>query len=406
MATVAVVEQPPGDLVLKVNDRFNMGSTATAFAEKRQGHLPLLLHPHPQRALFLGLGTGITFAAAADYAGLTAEGVELVPEVIEMMPHFANDNVGLPDGPAGLTVITGDARRYVRASHQQYDVIVADLFHPGRDGAGWLYTVEHFQAIRDRLAPGGLFCQWLPLYQLDERVLRLIVRTFLAVFPNARAYYSHFDPHQPALALVATLEPTTYPPDWYDQRVVDPALGGALERLGLRNGVQLFGSYVCGPAQLQAFAGLGPLNTDDRPLVIFWAPRYVYQGESPARTHELMQRLLAAWPANAQPPEFADADPAAQAWAERVAAYRAARDEYLRARMAEYDGDQAVAVQHYISAVRASSDFRLGYFVLLNLALQQQHTNRQQAVELLRILSEAHPDRPQARHYLQILGGE
>ena len=45
--------------------------------------------------------------------------------------------------------------------------VVADLFHPGRDGAGALYTREHFAAVRELLTEGGLFCQWLPLYQLD-----------------------------------------------------------------------------------------------------------------------------------------------------------------------------------------------------------------------------------------------
>lgn len=62
-----------------------------------------------------------------------------------------------------LHVKTADAIRFVRATDTRYDLIVSDNFHPARSGSGAFYTVEHFEAVRERLAPGGLFCpalQW------------------------------------------------------------------------------------------------------------------------------------------------------------------------------------------------------------------------------------------------------
>ncbi|MBC7047449.1 hypothetical protein G6O52_26340, partial [Salmonella enterica subsp. enterica serovar Heidelberg] len=76
------------------------------------------------------------------------------------------------------------ARRFVVSDLRSYDVIIADLFHPALDGSGALYTTEHFAATRRRLAAGGIFCQWLPLYQLDAPSLRAIIRSFLAVYPQ------------------------------------------------------------------------------------------------------------------------------------------------------------------------------------------------------------------------------
>ena len=61
-----------------------------------------------------------------------------------------------------------DARNFLRATSERFDVIVADLFVPWQAGTGALYAREHFEAARAHLAPGGLFCQWLPLYQLGE----------------------------------------------------------------------------------------------------------------------------------------------------------------------------------------------------------------------------------------------
>ena len=71
---------------------------------------------------------------------------------------------------------------------------------PARDGGGTLYTREHFEAVRERLNDGGLFCQWLPMYQLDDDMLRVIIHTFGLVFPDARAVMHDINLNYPALA--------------------------------------------------------------------------------------------------------------------------------------------------------------------------------------------------------------
>jgi len=208
---VAVFETGDGQRVLRVNNRFTMGGTATANAERRHSHIPLLLHPEPRRALFLGVGTGISFGAMRAHPGLVADGVELVPEVVGLLGEFEPENARA-DWGNGLRVTVADARRYVQATPRQYDVVVADLFHPGRDDAGTLYTLEHFRAVRARLALGGLFCQWLPLYQLDGVTLRMVVRAFLEVYPETRAFLLRPNLDTPVVGLVGSLVPTRYRP--------------------------------------------------------------------------------------------------------------------------------------------------------------------------------------------------
>lgn len=194
------------------------------------------------------------------------------------MPYF--DSV-LGDLRASdrVRIVVADARRYVRATRERYDVIVADVYHPSRDGAGPLYTTEHFAAVRDRLAPGGLFCQWLPLYQLNLPTLRTIVRTFLEVFPDA--HLAHYSLITPMLCLVGTVEPRRYPSDWYDGRVTHPHRLATLARLDLDSDFALFGTFVAGADDFARFAGTGPINTDDRPIITFSAPHAVYAGSPP-----------------------------------------------------------------------------------------------------------------------------
>jgi spermidine synthase len=62
----AASSRTPTRLAAAINNRQQEGSSATLLADARQALLPLLLHPAPQRVLFLGLGTGIASAAAAD----------------------------------------------------------------------------------------------------------------------------------------------------------------------------------------------------------------------------------------------------------------------------------------------------------------------------------------------------
>ena len=99
-------------------------------------------------------------------------------------------------------MLTADARRFVRTAPDLYDVIVADNFHPARSGSGSLYTVEHFAAVRERLAAGGLFCQWLPLHQLDLDTLRSIVRSYLMVYPQGFGLLATNSLETPVLGLV------------------------------------------------------------------------------------------------------------------------------------------------------------------------------------------------------------
>ncbi|OLK27061.1 spermidine synthase, partial [Xanthomonas oryzae] len=223
----------------------------------------------------LGLGTGATLSAAGDHPGLVADGVELVPEVVKSFARFEKSAPNLGRNP-DLHIHVADARRFVRTAGDRYDVIVADLYHPSVDGSGALYAREHFAAVRVRLAEGGLFAQWLPLHQLDLATLRVIVRTFLAEFPNASAYLAQFSVETPLIALIGTSTPTAYSANWFNRRIKDDALLAKLAAVDLKDETTLFGLYLAGAEQLRSFAGTGPVNSDDKQFVAAEAPRVAY----------------------------------------------------------------------------------------------------------------------------------
>ena len=108
-----------------------------------------------------------------------------------------------------MRLVVDDGRRVLAAEPARYDVIVGDLFIPWHAGAGNLYAREMLETVARRLAPGGLYCQWLPLYQLTREEFDVIARTFLAVFPEVSVWRNDFYPDRPVVGLVGGSTPPT-----------------------------------------------------------------------------------------------------------------------------------------------------------------------------------------------------
>ena len=401
MAAVSVVRNDAGDNMLSVNNHFRMGGTASIPSDYREADIPLLLHPDPRRALFLGLGTGTTISAAGDHPGLVSDGVELVPEVVESFSLFQKSAPNIGHDP-DIRIHLADARRYVRNTDARYDVVVADVYHPWVDGTAALYTQEHFAGIRGVLARDGIFCQWLPLHQLDLPTLRIIVRTFLSQFPHSRAYLAQFSVRTPLIALVGSSSDRKYPADWMMHRVQDARLRQRLAAVDLTSDAKLFGLLLGGEKELAGFAGPGPLNTDDRPIVAFEAPRLAYVGgETPG--DRLLSLIALMHPA---PDGILDNGTAAAQ--QRLSAYWQARNRYLAlgVHTMQGPGPQNVIAElgpQLLEVVRISGDFDSAYGPVLAMAQQLSGTDPDAARQLLGNLDRANPARPEARQLLNAI---
>ena len=396
MVTASVVDDAAGARYLEVNGRFRMGGTNSVRSDYRQAMLPLLLHPAPRRALFLGIGTGATLVGGSQMPGVTVHGVELSPEVVALLPWFANSAAA---GPAPRVTVA-DARRYVAADTGRYDVIVADLFHPALDGSGALYTTEHFAAVRERLAAGGVFCQWLPLYQLDLPSLRAIIRAFLEIYPGGSAWLNHYSVRTPMLALIGPRDGGHLDPDALAARLDDPAVRPATRPIGFETPMDLLGQYVGGPRALAAFAGEGPRNTDDYPFVTFDASRNVR-----ALTAPPWGLLLAVTRAMRPDPAELLAEPKRNPLAERLTAYWRARNRFLEAGAALPGDPRGVALVEAASpglldALRLSAEFNPAYGPLIAMAQSLMASDRAAAARLLREINDAAPSRGGARELL------
>lgn len=198
---VAVVARDDG-LLLRTDSHYTLGGTADRAHQERQGALARLLRPGAQRAAWVGSATGISASALAREPLERLVLVELMPGVAEAAARwFAVDNRGVHVDPH-TRVVLDDARSFLRATAERFDLVVADLYVPWRAGAGSLYTAEHFAAVRAHLAGDGVFVQWLPLYQLEEEAFLSIAATFLDAFPSTSVFRGDFFGRYPIVALV------------------------------------------------------------------------------------------------------------------------------------------------------------------------------------------------------------
>ncbi|MEO6598755.1 MAG: spermidine synthase [Polyangiaceae bacterium] len=399
LAAVSVDADAGGVLRLRINNRQQEGSSRSQRVDGRQAWLPLLLHPAPKRALFLGLGTGITAASAAEDRTLEVDAVELLPEVIAASAQFAPS---VADGTAyaRLHVQEGDARRYVRASDRQYEVIVSDNFHPARSGSGSLYTVEHFDAVRERLTPDGVFCQWLPLHQLDRDSLRSIAASFLAVYPQATAMLASYSLETPVLGLVGRRDGRRFDAEALQARLLHVALSERVAAIGLEDECAVLGSFIAGPAALRRLAAGAAANTDDRPVVAYRAPSLTYAPDSSPgdRLIGLLQELSIA-------PAELIAPTAEASWPPRLSAYWAARKRFVESGrnvrpVAGVEGMLAQVREPLLGVLRISPDFRPAYDPLFAMATALAESNASAARLLLTELTRIQPARAEAAQAL------
>jgi len=395
-AAVSVVESagPQRERRLKVNNTYSLGGGRGVFTERRQGHLPMLLHPSPRRVLVLGVGTGNTLGAVSLHRPQRLLAVDLVPGVLEMArKHFGGTNYRVLENP-GVQVVAADALRVARATPEKYDVVIADLFHPWQAGVGSLYSREHFAAVRRALADGGLFCQWLPLYQLSEEDLKSIVRTFLSVFPEADAWLGNFGSTTPILALVGSERPGGLRWARWEASTGDAALRESFASVYLDRAAEAVGGYVGGRADLERFAGAGGVNSAGRPTVEFAAPAALFGGGFEPAKRKSLEALLALAEGREVPVSLDGAlDPAR---AEEALANVPAVRLMVRALIEMERGDEGAALESALRSARLARGYEIPSKVLASLALDSYEARPLRAEEAFREVLRARPEDPAA----------
>jgi spermidine synthase len=217
------------------------------------GALPAFIHPHPQTAALIGLGSGDTLYSLAGRQELSrVTSIEIIRPQLETLREWER-RLGYPALTTLLTDpriahVFGDGRIQIMRSHERFDIIEADALRPSSAYSGNLYSVGYFELLRSRLNDRGLAVTWATTSR--------IVDTFASVFPHVLVF---------ADILVGSETPIRFDERLIRQRLRAPDVQAHYNRAAM-NIEQLLDPYLARPPQTletrQRLANPADLNHD------------------------------------------------------------------------------------------------------------------------------------------------
>lgn len=289
-AMVSVLRHHSGQLRYVSDGKIEADTSMRSMTLQRlQGHLPMLLHPSPERVLNIGLGAGVTLGAIACHDAQHIEVVEIEPGALGVAKSFYDYNdAALDDGR--LRLIWNDGRNTLLMDGDGYDVITSDPFEPVHAAAANLYTVEHFRLIRDRLRPGGVAAQYLPLYEMHASDYLAIAASFTKVFPESLLFYTGDD-----TVMIGFRDTIDLSFSGIGHRFKRDPVRKSLAWLGFEDLESVMGLLVGDLREHAKWLEAVTKNTDDRSIVEYSAPKHTLK-PMVAVNHEAVLRFFSEEP--------------------------------------------------------------------------------------------------------------
>ena len=251
-------------------------------SEHQLAYIPVFASQNPKNVMLIGLGGGFTLDALTNFDEIESiDLVEINPRVIEVAKEFFSEynNHALSD--PRINVIIDDGRNHLGASEKKYDVIISQPSNIWLSGEGGLFTKEMYEIARTHLKDGGVFGQWMPLYEQDTDDFRIFLATFSSSFPYTNLWIVGYD-----AILVGSMQPIEYDYGNIRSRLTSnheinsdfEFMSNVLATSGTyRLLYQMIVPYRMSGIDVKEFSGEA-INTDDRPVLEFSSARNtIYQ---------------------------------------------------------------------------------------------------------------------------------
>lgn len=194
LSTTVSVERWGRHYALKNNGKVDASNGDDMPTQIMVAAYPLLMHERPAEELdvaVIGWGSGVSVGTSLKFPVRSVHAIELERSIPEASQFFADVNhldYVLTDFPYvqmdRLTVVNDDGRNYLAATDRMFDVIISEPSNPWITGVSDLFTTDHFRITKERLRPGGIYCQWVQLYELSPENIKTIYRTFASQFEH------------------------------------------------------------------------------------------------------------------------------------------------------------------------------------------------------------------------------
>lgn len=150
-------------------------------------HVPLTLHPHPEKVLIIGGGDCGVAREASKYEELKEiVMVEIDENVVRACKQYMPEVAGTEDDPR-VKHVFADGIEYVKQVENEFDVIIIDSSDPVGP-AVQLFEIDFYQNVRKALKPDGLMvCQsQSPIFH--QEVMSRTYHNIRSLFPHVHMF--------------------------------------------------------------------------------------------------------------------------------------------------------------------------------------------------------------------------
>ena len=262
-SSVIVSQLPSGQYYFHVSGKVEASTEPFDMRLQRMlGHLPALIHPHPQSVLIVGFGAGVTAGTFVVHPEVNR--IEIC-EIEKIIPpatskYFGPENHHVLTDPR-TTVHYDDARHFVLTSGDKFDIITSDPIHPWVKGTATLYSREYFQVVKEHLNPGGVVTQWIPLYESDPETIKSELATFFDVFPNGTLWANDINGEGYDMVALGVNGDAPIDLDQMSNRFKG-GVEDSLREVGFNSPMQLMATFAARAPDLKQWLSDAHVNTD------------------------------------------------------------------------------------------------------------------------------------------------
>jgi predicted membrane-bound spermidine synthase len=285
----------PESIGLRINGKPDAGTDVDLGNQLLLAHLPLLVKPEAKDVFVLGMGSGITAGAALAYPINRLDIAENCEPVVEAANIFAGWNRHVLDDPR-THVWREDARTVLKLHPQMYDVIITEPSNPWTVGVGSVFSKEFYEIAASRLKPDGVVAQWFHVYEVNDDIVRLVLRTFNSVFP----YVEVWDTGIGDIVILGSKQPWPTGPDIFRQGFAIDRVRTDMWMIDVQSPEALLARQLASQRTGFAIAGDGPLQSDLFPILEYSAPQAFFLGNSSKILWQFDERT---WQQLLAPPE-------------------------------------------------------------------------------------------------------
>lgn len=275
-ATVVVEKsRNPADqqLLLKINGKTDASTHGDLSTQYMLAHVPMMMRPESKEVFVFGFGSGITAGALLGHPVERITIAENCGPVLEASRYFTNWNRNVRDNPR-TRILKEDARTVLKLSDHKYDIIVAEPSNPWVAGIGSVFSHEFYEMAADHLKEGGIMAQWFHIYEMNDGIVFLVLRTFADVFP----FFEIWDSQSGDIILLGSRRPWISTPAQYQKLFEREQPRKDLAEIALNSPEQMWARQIASQRTASAIPGDGPIQTDEFPVLEYAAPEAFFMG--------------------------------------------------------------------------------------------------------------------------------